>query len=421
MADPTWREEGAASALLRHRIERTVLEVLARWGYREVETPLLEPVEGELRPAAGAGGAAGEAGHLGEEERWFGAVRLMDGGGRPWRLRYDATVALLRRAPELASGGAGLRLAYATTVVRRDEEGEPVALGQAGAEYLSAPSPLGEAEAVGAAVDVLRALGAGPVRVALGDTALVTELERAAGLPETGEAGTSALLEALRAGDHVRAAGLDRVGLAELGGGVAQVRERLRASGGGAERDRFLALLEHLVALGLGERLEVDLQLVGRWPYYAGPVFELTVPAQGQPLGYGGRYRLPGGAREGVGFALDVGRLAALLAGPGPRPEEAAPDVVAFPAAAPPGAIWPRLAALRRAGYTVALAPDEVTAFRWAREAAAAGSSPRLLRLEAGGERWLGRPPAAEAARPGRGEARRSDGEEGAGAWSPRH
>lgn len=413
MSAPTWLDGGAGSAVLRHRIERTVLDVLARWGYREVETPLLEAVEESLGPAAG------EAGHLGEEERWFGAVRLMDGGGRSWRLRYDATTALLRRASGLPGSGAGLRLAYATAVVRRDEEGEPVALGQAGAEYLGAPAPLGDAEAVGAAVDVLRALGLGPARVALGDTALVEELERAAGLPGSGEAGVATLLEALRGGDQVRAARLDRAGLAGLGGGLARARERLLAVGdGGGERDRFLALLEHLAALGLGEALEVDLQLVGRWPYYEGPVFELTVPAQGQPLGYGGRYRLPGGGLGGVGFALDVDRLAALLSGLAPRPEEASPDVVAFPAGAPPAAVWPRLAALRRAGYAVALAPDEVTAFRWAREAAEAGASPRLLRLEAGGERWLGRPTAGEAERGGaQGEA----AGEGAGAWSPRH
>ncbi|MDI3316155.1 MAG: ATP phosphoribosyltransferase regulatory subunit [Bacillota bacterium] len=416
MSDPNGVDGGAASGLLRHHVERVVLEVLARWGYREVETPLLEPVDGPLA-ATGAGGATAEAGHLGEEESWFGAVRLMDGGGRPWRLRYDATVALLRRSTELSSTGAGLRLAYATTVVRRDEEGEPVALGQAGAEYLAAPSPLGEAEVIGAAVEVLRELGVGPVRVALGDPAWVAELERAAGLPETGGESVAALLAALRGGDQVGAARLDRAGLGALGGGLAEVARRLRArSAGGEEEARFLALLEHLAGMGLDEQLEVDPQLVGRWPYYSGPVFELSAPGQGRPLGYGGRYRLDLAPLEGAGFALDVDRLLALLAEARSRAAEALPDVVAFPAATPPGRLWGRLAALRRAGYRVALAPDEVTAYRWAREAVEAGGGPRLLRLEAGGERWLGRP-SASTPTPAPADAT----EEGAGAWSPRH
>ncbi|HWP29651.1 MAG TPA: ATP phosphoribosyltransferase regulatory subunit, partial [Chloroflexota bacterium] len=92
------RDQGPEEVAARRRLEERLLELFARWGYREAATPTLEYLETLLR---GAGPGVGDR-----------VLKLVDAGGEVLALRPEMTVPLARFAAArlLPAGRTPLRL-----------------------------------------------------------------------------------------------------------------------------------------------------------------------------------------------------------------------------------------------------------------------------------------------------------------------
>ena len=280
-------------------------------GYGEVWTPALE-YEEVLRQ-----------GELGEDRAVY---RMFDEHGKVLTLRWDMTVPIARVvATRYATAEPPLRFSYFAHSYRdvRPQRGQPRELLQAGIELVGSPAPDGTAEVLTILCRALDAAGLRDYRIGLGDAALYPSLMDAAGVPDEAR---PALLDALVTRDlvalegRVRALGLGPdavellVGIPQLRGGP-EVLERVGELG----HAEMLRRLHGLLTPDVAERLIYDLGLVRQLGYYTGAVFEVYDPAQGAPIGRGGRYDdlLGRFGRDlpAVGFALNVDRVHIALTG----------------------------------------------------------------------------------------------------------
>lgn len=255
--------------------------------------------------------------------------RTIDEHGDTLVLRSDMTVPIARLvATRFPDAAPPLRLSYVAACYRGvlAGRGEAREVLQAGIELCGAGSPHGTVEALTVLVAALDACGLGEARIALGDAALYPHLLRESGVGGTAEA---RILHELHTRDHVgllrevRAAGLDDataallVRVAALRGGP-EVLEDL----GDPRAEAACASLRGLVADlpgAVADRVVLDLGLARGFGYYTGVVFDVLGPAQGRPIGGGGRYdellgRF-GRPMPAVGFALDVDALHTALVG----------------------------------------------------------------------------------------------------------
>lgn len=293
----------------RRRIERTLLESFAASGYGEVSTPELEyPETLELgRQAA--------------------AYRVTSDTGEELALRADMTVPIARlAATRCAEQDPPLRFCFSAAVHRSVKPGKGQAreLQQAGVELLGSPGPGGTVEVITLLVRALEAAGLEEFSVGIGDISLYPGLLDDFGV---GEADQALLLDALSARDFVAISEL--VEALDVDGEPARLLAGVPTMRGGAEvlnteaalAGRTSALRELVgdLAPDVAGRVLVDLGRFPRMGYYTGAVFEVYDPAIGEPLASGGRYdellARFGRPLEAVGFAIDVDRLHAAIAG----------------------------------------------------------------------------------------------------------
>ncbi len=297
------------------RLHLALIEVFESRGYGEVATPAIEYDEVLAR---GDGRTAG------------GAYRFFDERGDLLALRSDMTVPIARLvATRYASAEPPLRLCYLANAYRavRPQRGQMREFAQAGVELIGAPAPQGTAEVVEVLEAALDAAGLTRAVIGLGDADLYRQL-----LAELGVAGEArdSILERLAMHDLV---GLEAelsalegisekqcatcVALSQLRGG-SEVLEQARGLGGAAvERAtaRIQETFEALQALGVADRVRIDLGLLRDLGYYSGAILEVYDPALGHVLGGGGRYDE---SAEAVRPRSTGGRLRPLL-GAGPR------------------------------------------------------------------------------------------------------
>jgi ATP phosphoribosyltransferase regulatory subunit len=286
-------------------ITEAMRDVFLRHGYGEVWTPAIE--------------FEAETGRMAGDHRVY---RLADDHGSVLMLRSDLTVPIARvAATRYADAEPPLRFCSFAHVYRqiKPHRGQMRETLQAGCELVGAPGPDGTVEVLTVLCAALDAVGLRDYRIGLGDAALYGELcdERGVDAAVRGE-----LLDALVRRDFVALAavvdahGLDAALLEvpQRRGGVAILEDL------GAPGERLRAV--H-TALGddVAGRVIFDLGLIRDLDYYTGAVFEVYDPAEGSPLGGGGRYDdlLGRFGRDlpAVGFAIGMDALHAAIAGEG--------------------------------------------------------------------------------------------------------
>ena len=296
----------APEVRLWQRIEGVAREVLARYGFEELRTPVVEFEAVFTR-------SLGETTDVVQKEMY-----VFEKGGRRLCLRPEGTAGVMRHAAGLgAQETDGARWYYIGPMFRseRPQAGRKRQFHQCGVECLEPPSPLVDAEILALQVDLLRAWGLDDCEVRLNTR---------------GEIGGQAQVAAgLRAALAPREADLCEDCRRRISENVLRVldckNETCRAVVAtlppmtdfmGAESRAYLAQVgAHLAALGVAHR--IDPLLVRGLDYYEHTVWEIASTALGaqNAVAGGGRYRMNLGGREltGVGFAIGLERVVGVL------------------------------------------------------------------------------------------------------------
>jgi histidyl-tRNA synthetase len=338
-----------------HVVESGAREILERYGFREIRTPIFESTDLFAR-------GIGEATDIVAKEMYT----FEDRKGRSLTLRPENTAPVVRAYIEhqMHRQAEIERLYYMGPMFRyeRPQKGRMRQFYQIGAEILGGDHPAIDAEALEMVRSFLERLGLQAARLALNSV----------GCPDCRPGYREALLRYL---------GPRRADLCE----DCQrrlVTNPLRCFDCKVPADREIlagapSILDHLCAAcrehfgrvralvdGLGVRYEIDPRLVRGLDYYRRTAFEVTLPglgAQNALLG-GGRYdglvqALGGPAVPGFGFALGEERLVMSLPEGLPLPDDA-PDacIVALGEAAASRALAIAVR-LRRAGRRVVYDP----------------------------------------------------------------
>ena len=305
-------------------VENALRATFARFGYREVRTPVVEFAEQLER--ADSGGL----------ERAF---RLFDEAGRVLVLRPDLTIPVARLiATRLADHPGPIRVSYTGPSFRVPQPGRPVASEhrQAGAELVGADGPEADAEAVLLLREALGAAGLGQIRIGLGDVSVTEAVLDALAVPAevrarlARAAGERDLVAWLREASVLPLGDTERELLAGLPAmrGHADVFTRVAAvvPAAAPECARMTRLLALLDREGLRNDVLVDLGILRDWQYYSGLVIEAYAVGAALPVAQGGRYdglaAQFGTPRPAVGFTIELELLHRALAGADgtPRP-----------------------------------------------------------------------------------------------------
>jgi ATP phosphoribosyltransferase regulatory subunit len=197
---------------------------------------------------------------------------------------------------------------------------------QAGVELVGPSGPLADAEVLALLAESLTRCGLGDATIEVGHVGVVRRA-----FADLGEDDGAAVMDALRAGDHVGAfrraadAGMRDDALARARS-VLATRDRDIESVDIDGVDELREVIHLARDLFAGEPLwgRPNLSLVPELPYYTGVVFEALHPKSGFPIAAGGRYDLLLGAfgtpRRATGFAISVPRLHLALFESGWRP-----------------------------------------------------------------------------------------------------
>ena len=293
----------------RRRIERALLDTFIAAGYGEVSTPELEYPETL------------------ETGRLTAPYRVTGDAGEGLALRADMTVPIARLVvTRYGDADPPLRFCFSAVVHRSVKPGKGQAreMQQSGIELLGVPGPEGTAEAITVLCRALEAAGLADFSVGVGDISLYPGLLDDFGV---GPEDQAFLLDALGSRDFVAIA--ERAGSIGLDASATALLTDVPAMRGGAgvlDADgplgERLAGLRELMAMldeDVAARVIIDLGRFPRMGYYTGSVFEVYDPALGEPIGSGGRYdellERFGRPMESVGFAIDIDRLHAAIAG----------------------------------------------------------------------------------------------------------
>ena len=333
---PTQLPKGAriylpGEAARKRHVERALLGIFERWGYREIVTPTFE-----YRDVLSTGTDEGV------QDSMFTFVDRET--GRVLALRADITPQIARIvATRMREEPKPIRLAYLTNVFRYDEpQVSPYReLYQAGVELVGLEKPEAEVEIIAMTVEGLHALGLHRFQLDLchldffrglldeipGER-VARELRAALGRKDTGT------LERL-VGDAAppAAVGDALLALPTLVGGE-DVLDRASALARNTRSARAVENLAEVYRLlkiyGLGPSVLLDLGEVRGFDYYSGLYFETYVSGYGTSIARGGRYDHMLG-RFGydcpaVGFAFDVGRTLSVMTSQGVDVSLAGPD-----------------------------------------------------------------------------------------------
>jgi ATP phosphoribosyltransferase regulatory subunit len=300
-------------------VEGRLLDVFARWGYREIVTPTFE-----FADVLAVGTDSGV------QESMFKFVDRET--GRMLALRADITPQIARVvATRLRDEPKPVRLAYLTNVFRHDEPqmSHYREFYQAGVELIGLEKPEAEVEVIAMTIEGLRALGLERFQIDLGHPDFFRGLLEDAS-PDPGKRqeiraalarkDTSSLERLVRelAPAPTVAEGLlalptlfGRDIVLERAAGFAQNPRSKRALANLTEVYRLLRIY------GLAESVLLDLGEVRGFDYYSGLYFEAYVSGFGASIAGGGRYDDMLG-RFGydcpaVGFAFDVARALAIM------------------------------------------------------------------------------------------------------------
>jgi histidyl-tRNA synthetase len=275
---PGFRDFYPVDLALRSHILGTWRAVAARYGFEEYDGPPLEPLE--LYTAKSGDEIVGQL------------YNFIDKGGREVALRPEMTPTLARMVAARANGlKKPIRWFAVPQLFRyeRQQRGRLREHFQLNCDLIGEPGPLGDAEIIALALDVMRAFGLGPsdVRVRVSDRRVLRALLAGAGVTELQlPAAYQAVDKIERVDRPALAEQLAKAGLADAAiegvfaaaalRGMPAVHTALgRVPDGPAAGESLGRVVEALGAMGLGEFVEVDLTIVRGLAYYTGTVFEL--------------------------------------------------------------------------------------------------------------------------------------------------
>lgn len=271
---PGFRDFYPPDFALRSHIFQTWRSVAVRYGFEEYDGPPLEPLE--LYTAKSGDEIAGQL------------YAFTDKGDRAVALRPEMTPTLARMVAARANGlKKPIRWFAIPQLFRyeRQQRGRLREHFQLNCDLIGEPGPLGDAEIIALAIDVMRAFGftSKDVRVRLSDRRVLNAVLEALGLhgEQIGLA-YQALDKAGRREYESKHAALREAGVAadvvtQLASlreirDLAELERRFPAAAAAAP---LAATLRALDAMGLGEFVDLDLTIVRGLAYYTGTVFEL--------------------------------------------------------------------------------------------------------------------------------------------------
>lgn len=272
---PGFRDFYPEDLAVRRHITDAWRRVAMRYGFEEYDGPPLEPLE--LYTAKSGEEIVGQLYHF------------TDKGGREVSLRPEMTPTLARMVAARANGlKKPIRWFSMPQLFRyeRQQRGRLREHFQLNCDLIGEPGPLGDAEIIALAIDVMRELGLTErdVRVRVSDRRILKVLLGELQVPEAQQPLAWQLLDKLGRGEYagIRAklveAGLDEGRIAALER-LKEIRSfqdleadyPLAAAAGEPLHQAFTALER----MGLGAYLDLDLTIVRGLAYYTGPVFEL--------------------------------------------------------------------------------------------------------------------------------------------------
>lgn len=296
----------APEVRLWQRIEGLARDVLARYGFEELRTPVVEFEAVFTR-------SLGETTDVVQKEMY-----VFEKGGRRLCLRPEGTAGVMRHAAGLgAQETDGARWYYIGPMFRseRPQAGRKRQFHQCGVECLEPPSPLVDAEILALQVDLLRAWGLGDCEVKLNTRGEKGGQERvAAGLKSALAARAPDLCEDCRrriSENVLRVLDCKNEACQAIVATLPPVIDFMSEE----SRTYLRQVGTHLEALGVPYR--IDPLLVRGLDYYEHTVWEIASTALGaqNAVAGGGRYRMLLGEREltGVGFAIGLERVVGVL------------------------------------------------------------------------------------------------------------
>lgn len=337
------------------RLEQIGREILARYGFEELRTPIVEFEALFTR-------SLGETTDVVQKEMY-----VFEKGGRRLCLRPEGTAGVLRYAAALGEAASvGARWFYFGPMFRseRPQAGRRRQFHQCGVECLEPPAPLVDAEILALQMHLLEAWGLEGLELRLSTRGEADDQGRV----------TSGLREALIPRQDQLCEDCRR----RLQENVLRVldckQENCRATVAGLPPATdwmgapARAYLQEVVARlqDLGIAGQLDPLLVRGLDYYEHTVWEITSTALGaqNAVAGGGRYRVKLGHREltGVGFAIGLERVIAILQSSGAdRRLLAAPAPRLWLVGLGPAAQKQNLVLmqqLRRSGWICQMAPE---------------------------------------------------------------
>ena len=305
--------------------ESRARDVLERYGYREIRTPLFEEYELFAR-------TSGEASEMVQKEMY----RFKDQGDRDLALRPEGTASVCRAYLQhgMAQQGRIHRLWYMGPMFRygRPQKGRYRQFWQVGAEIIGTAAPGADVEMIALFVDLFDAWGFKDLVVAMNSLGTPAIRARYADRLRQWLAPAAA-----RLGEDSRAR-LEVNPLRVLDTKDPEELKLLRGEGGLGPLPHLLDMLDdesraHLDAVQAGLRAlgiahEIDHGLVRGLDYYTRTAFEVHDRALGaqSTLGGGGRYdglieALGGPPTPGVGFSIGLDRVLLMVEEKGYAPE----------------------------------------------------------------------------------------------------
>jgi histidyl-tRNA synthetase len=272
---PGFRDFSPADLSLRSYIFHTWRTVAARYGFEEYDGPPLEPLE--LYTGKSGDEIVGQL------------YTFTDRGGREVALRPEMTPTLARMMAERANGlKKPIRWFAIPQLFRyeRQQRGRLREHFQLNCDLIGEPGPLGDAEIVALALDVMRAFGLGPsdVRVRLSDRRLLGAILAALGLGGEKEPLAHQALDKMGRSEYAArkqalvGAGVPATGIAALES-LREVKDldevQRRFPGSGQAASPLRGTIDALRAMGLGDFVDLDLTIVRGLAYYTGTVFEV--------------------------------------------------------------------------------------------------------------------------------------------------
>ncbi len=304
------------------RLEDTARDLLSRYAFREVRTPILERTDVFER-------SLGDTTDVVRKEMYS----FEDRGGRNLTLRPEGTAGVIRYVAGQGQDAQEARLYYIGPMFRseRPQAGRRRQFHQLGVEAIGAPCPAADAEAIALQAHLLGAWGLDEFRMEVNTRGLPEDRARVAdGLRDALKTKRAELCEDCHRRyeeNPLRILDCKKTECRDVVAGLPPVTSFMSVEA----RDYLRDVLQIL------KRLEIPVtenpRLVRGLDYYVHTVWEVTHVGLGaqDALSGGGRYALTLGNKtvEGVGFAMGLERVIAALTGQGMDPKSLAerPDV----------------------------------------------------------------------------------------------